>query len=254
MPPHTTETDNETEKALKELRLFVSDNLDFLPMIAIERMNAGQQLALLKDYWDTPASFEHFTKLIEDHGSAAARANITTLVEEEMREEAPLYDEFFNYLLHKLPLELQEVWEDSIEKGKKTIDDLIKAVNHDERGLILGMHTSNKDFWQGEEQTSIEPSHSNDTYIMQGKERTSDDFSNSWYFTDPKQVFPATGSGADYYYIVEGSRADLDGDRHFDKGHGLIYTHRDLPARLRIPLNSEIMKQMNAEFMKMGEV
>lgn len=243
---------NETEKALKNLRFFVSDNINFLPMSAIESMTAGQQLETLEDYWNTPASFDHFTRMIESHGSAVSRADITTLSEDEMNEDAPLYNEFLDYLLNKLPIELKEVWEESIENSTKTVEDLIKAVNNEKRGLILGMHTSQRNFWKGEGSTFINPSHSNDTYV--GEENRDEDFSNSWYFMDPKQIFPASGNGADYYYIIEGSRVDLDGKRHYDKGHGLVYTHRKLPVRLMIPLNAEIVKQMNAKFMKMGEV
>jgi hypothetical protein len=231
---------------LEDFRDFAWRSLRFLDEGKVRNLKPSEVLFLLQNYWDTPASFEHFKEMVATYGQIPAGIDFATLWQDALTQYPDLYDDFLEYLVGKLPYELQEEWRKKI-RDKKNIESLIDAVSRDDSGLDLGFHTSPIDFWAGEGDTTIKPTFSEDEFInTDTKEKRTDASAKTWYSTNPKELYPGkiSESKTPWIYLVEVSRGDKKTKRFYDKSKGAFYTHGSLVVRHRLPLTPEVMESL----------
>ncbi|MBI4433341.1 hypothetical protein HY632_01060 [Candidatus Uhrbacteria bacterium] len=235
----------ESPPELAEFCHFVADELDFLDRDAVEQRPPAEQLALLRGYWNTPASIMHFQELLHTTGDAAAM-RASALETDTSSTNDDLRHRFLAYLLHKLPMELRERWENDVDQNfPAAFPRLARAAAQPKRGLLLGFHVSPRaiasdHLWV----TASADEFSAIAQVVDAPHATPVDArAKSWYSIDPHHLY---GHRARHLYLVEGSRGDIGSPREFQPGH--IWSAAPLRVRQRIMLTPDVIRSLDLKF------
>jgi len=222
----------ETKSALNQLAEFAREQLPGADEgEESDPASVKKLIARVFMYLNEPASREHFRRTV----------GILASPEEEPTDT----DEFQEYLIKKLPLQLQMRWRDWLDSGEKETEDLLKVVSRPDRGLLLGFHVSPNDF--GEVGQQVRPGVTDDIFVdpETGKEYH-DTNAKAWYSLDAKHLYG--DKRARYLYFVEGSRQDLEGRRHYDRTNQSVYSYSPLVIRAKVSLSQELMDLLGLRF------
>ncbi|MBI2483125.1 hypothetical protein HYV74_03020 [Candidatus Uhrbacteria bacterium] len=246
-PPNSTETTEQQKNPpeLADFHHFVADELEFVDRSTIERLAPATQLRLLQEYWNVPASVDHFQRLAgmftEINTASTPTTEAANLLEYEQRR-----DQYISYLLHKLPLELRERWTTEMdEHPNDALPRLQRAVARTDLGLVLGFHVTRRPLAGDRVWTAMASDVFDElTTVADAPDIAPIDArAKSWYSLDPNHLY---GHRARYLYLIEGSRGDIGSPREFLPGH--IWSSAPLRIRHHIPLTPAIVRALDLHF------
>lgn len=240
----------ETEKIVSKFRDFVEELMPFADSSAIHKMNPEKLLELVERCFNgrigetisgenkevsTEDLRNDFIEIMRQYGINKKEYRRATAKEIDVNPSAK--NDYFQYLLFKMPTEMHGEWSQWLRSEQKNYKDLEAAVlyraNHNP--LVIGFHTSKALL-----SDTVSPQRSSDVFVDSKTGRTRvDDSAKSWFVTNPKKLY--ADKVANSIYIVEGSLFFEEGgrERNYDPTRSAHYSNSVLPILFRIPLNEE---------------
>lgn len=253
------ERGRESEKVIAELRDEVARSMRVLDQKDVLALPDDRLIPTLRDYLDRPASLGHFESLVRPPEEGGEKKPPLTL--DRIEADPKLYDRFKNYLLDKLPTEVQDQWEEKLEDaktGRAAVRRLMENLAKPDVGVTLGFHTSTREM---EDKDVIRPRKWDTTYISGGQETRIDeqDRLSVWYNLDGQRLFRDKNKWPRYLYLVEVNRGDASSARNIAPDGNALLSRKPLPIRHLIRLAGEsgdsvvveeTMRRLGLEFEK----